>query len=67
MPRRAPPPDPTPEHQTESDRVSAALPPAVGPDRRAPADLVATKDDANPLGATELAVRDAFFCTPLAA
>ena len=43
MPRRAPPPDPTPEHQTASDRVSAALPQAVVPDRRAPADRPATK------------------------
>ena len=67
MPRRAPPPDPTPEHQTESDRVSAALPQAVVPDRPAPADRPATKGDANTFGATEFAVRDAFFCTPLAA
>ena len=41
-----PPPAPTPEHQTESDQVSAALPQAVVPDRPAPGQMFATRGQA---------------------
>jgi hypothetical protein len=48
----------TPEQQAESDRLLAALRQAAESDLRELADLLATTDDANTLGATEFTVRD---------
>jgi hypothetical protein len=58
MARRTPQPTLTPEQQTESDRIFAALQQTAVDDLRALADLLATKDDSNTFGATEYTVRD---------
>jgi hypothetical protein len=51
-------PELTPEQNAEADRIHAALLQAATDELRALAELLATKDDANILGATEFAVRD---------
>ena len=58
MSRRTAHPPLTPEQKAESDRIFSALQLAATDDLRALADLLATRDDANTLGATEYAVRD---------
>ena len=51
-------PDLTPDQQAESDRIFAALQLACQADLRALADLLASKADADLLGATEFQARD---------
>lgn len=58
MARRTTLPELTPDQQAESDRILAALRRAAESDLRELANLLATKDDASTLGATEFAVRD---------
>jgi hypothetical protein len=61
MPRRTTRPNHpelTAEQRAESDRILAALRQAAESDLRELADLLATKDDSDTLGATEFTVRD---------
>jgi hypothetical protein len=58
MARRPSRPELTPEQRAESDRILAALRQAAESDLQELADLLATKDDSNTLGATEFTVRD---------
>lgn len=58
MARRTPRPELTPDQRAEADRIHAAMLQAAGADLRELAELLATKDDTNTLGATEFAVRD---------
>jgi hypothetical protein len=59
--RRTPPtrrPKLTPEQQAEAERIRQALLESSAEDLRELAELLATKDDSNILGATEFTVRD---------
>ena len=61
MPQRTPArsqPQLTPEQRAEADRIHTALLQATQSDLRELAELLATKDDSNTLGATEFTVRD---------
>ena len=61
MPRRTTHPtrcELTTEQQAESDRIFETLRQAAESELRELADLLATKDDTNTLGATEFTVRD---------
>lgn len=58
MARRTPRPELTPEQRAEADRIHATMLQSAEADLRELAELLAAKDDANILGATEFAVRD---------
>jgi hypothetical protein len=61
MARRTPStarPELTPEQKAEADRIHAAMLQAATGELRELAELLATKDDSNILGATEFTVRD---------
>ena len=58
MARRPARPELTSEQRAEADRIHAAMLQTAEADLRELAELLATKDDTNTLGATEFAVRD---------
>ena len=58
MPRRPARPALTPEQQADADRIRHALLEARAEDIRELAEVLASTDDTNTLGATEVAVRD---------
>jgi hypothetical protein len=58
MARRTTQPELTPEQRAEADRIHAAMLQAAATDLRELAELLASKGDADTLGATEFTVRD---------